>query len=186
MKYPHGTQRVGGVLIPVAALRSTHSAGCGEFADLKALADWCASTGQKIIQILPVNDTGSQSSPYSALSAYALHPIYTRISDLPEYTALSAGDRAAVDDRIAEIRERYERSARFDYDGVPQRQAHHPGPGLPHQARRDRQRSGAGGVSRGKRVGENLRRVPHLERSIPTASLDAMAGVQRHRYGHLR
>lgn len=118
MKYPHGTERIAGVLIPVAALRSSSSTGCGEFADLPELAQWCAATGQKIIQLLPVNDTGSQSSPYSALSAFALHPIYLRISDLPEYQTLSAPDRTAVDHRLSELRAAQEGAARFDYDAV--------------------------------------------------------------------
>ncbi len=118
MKYPHGTARITGVLVPVAALRSTESSGCGEFADLPLLADWCAATGQKLIQILPVNDTGSQSSPYSALSAFALHPMYLRIPDLPEYRALDAKTRAAVDAHLSELRERHESAERFDYDAV--------------------------------------------------------------------
>lgn len=118
MKYPHGTERVSGILVPVAALRSEHSCGCGEFADLVPLAAWCARTGQKIIQLLPVNDTGSQSSPYSALSAFALHPIYLRITDLPEYDRLPTAVREAVDHRIAELRDTHEAPARFDYDAV--------------------------------------------------------------------
>ncbi len=120
MKYPHGTARIAGVLIPVAALRSSHSAGCGEFADLTALADWCSATGQKIIQLLPVNDTGSQSSPYSALSAFALHPIYGRITDLPEYRALPAAEKNAVDERISALRAAQEPAERFNYDEVLQ------------------------------------------------------------------
>jgi 4-alpha-glucanotransferase len=64
-----------GVLVPVAALRSEHNLGVGEFADIPALAQWCADTGLDLIQLLPVNDSGGESSPYSALSAFALHPI---------------------------------------------------------------------------------------------------------------
>ena len=80
MKYPHGTARITGVLVPVAALRSTESSGCGEFADLPLLADWCAATGQKLIQILPVNDTGVygtwwDSYPYSSLSVHAIDAV---------------------------------------------------------------------------------------------------------------
>ncbi|MFW5694696.1 MAG: 4-alpha-glucanotransferase [Alkalispirochaeta sp.] len=120
MKYPHGTARIAGVLIPVAALRSSYSVGCGEFADLTALAAWCSATGQKIIQLLPVNDTGSQSSPYSALSAFALHPIYVRITDLPEYRALQPAEKNAVDARISALRAAQEEAERFDYEAVLQ------------------------------------------------------------------
>lgn len=72
-----------GVSVPVAALRTEENCGVGEFADLATLGDWCAPTGLEIIQILPVNDTGANSSPYSALSAFALHPLYLRLQELP-------------------------------------------------------------------------------------------------------
>ncbi len=72
-----------GVSVPVAALRTAEDCGVGEFADLPMLADWCAGAGLEVVQILPVNDTGMNSSPYSALSAYALHPLYLRLQDLP-------------------------------------------------------------------------------------------------------
>lgn len=79
--------RAAGVAIPVFSLRGKSSLGVGEFADLKALADWAADIGLKLIQILPVNDTTSthdwrDSYPYSAISATALHPVYLRIDDL--------------------------------------------------------------------------------------------------------
>ena len=72
-----------GVAVPVAALRSGAGCGVGEFADLPALGDWCRSAGLEVIQVLPVNDTGGNSSPYSAISAFALHPLYLRLQDLP-------------------------------------------------------------------------------------------------------
>ena len=76
-----------GVAVPVFSLRSGDGLGVGEFADLKPLADWSARTGLKLIQILPINDTTSShtwtdSYPYSAISAFALHPIYLRIQSL--------------------------------------------------------------------------------------------------------
>ena len=74
----------GGVSIPVFSLRSAKSFGVGEFTDLKLLIDWTKKTGLKLIQILPVNDTianhdWSDSYPYSAISAFALHPIYINL-----------------------------------------------------------------------------------------------------------
>lgn len=71
-----------GVSVPVSVLRSRKSCGVGEFADLPLLGRWCASAGIDLIQILPVNDTGTDSSPYSALSAFALHPLYLRLQSV--------------------------------------------------------------------------------------------------------
>ncbi|HWX22556.1 MAG TPA: 4-alpha-glucanotransferase [Candidatus Binatia bacterium] len=83
------TWKGAGVSIPVFSLRSESSFGVGEFTDLKLLADWCRRTGLKLIQILPVNDTiathtWADSYPYSAISAFALHPLYLNPSRVVE------------------------------------------------------------------------------------------------------
>lgn len=79
--------RAAGVAVPVFSLRSPDSLGIGEFADLIPFADWAAGVGFKLIQILPINDTTSagdwtDSYPYSAISVFALHPAYLRLTDL--------------------------------------------------------------------------------------------------------
>jgi 4-alpha-glucanotransferase len=99
-----------GVAVPVAALRSRHSCGIGEFADLKLLIDWCAITGQSIINLLPVNDTGMNSSPYSALSAMALHPVYMRLDDLAMPQSMKA--------RVAEMRLAHENRPRVAFQEI--------------------------------------------------------------------
>lgn len=76
-----------GVAIPVFSLRSKKSFGVGEFLDLKLLIDWAGSTGLKLIQLLPVNDTSAthtmmDSYPYAAISAFALHPIYINLEKI--------------------------------------------------------------------------------------------------------
>jgi 4-alpha-glucanotransferase len=84
---PSTTWKGAGVAIPVFSLRTEAGFGVGEFGDLKLLADWCAKTGLKLIQILPVNDTTSthtstDSYPYAAISAFALHPLYLNLSQV--------------------------------------------------------------------------------------------------------
>ena len=79
--------RAAGVAIPVFSLRSETGCGVGEFADLKAMGDWAVSAGLKMIQILPINDTTSSrtwtdSYPYSAISVFALHPLYLRLDGM--------------------------------------------------------------------------------------------------------
>lgn len=118
MEFPGFDHYYTGVLVPVAALRSEQSCGVGEFADLPDLAEWCRENKLDLIQILPVNDTGYQSSPYSALSAFALHPLYLRISDMPEYAALAEADREEIDAEIADLRQEQESRERFQYQVV--------------------------------------------------------------------
>lgn len=73
-----------GAAVPVSALKSEKSCGIGEFSDLMPFADFCKKAGLGIVQLLPINDTGTDSSPYNALSAFALHPIFIRLQDIPE------------------------------------------------------------------------------------------------------
>ncbi len=79
--------RGAGTAIPVFSLRSEKDFGIGEFRDLRLLVDWAASTGQCVIQLLPINDTTRQggwedSYPYSPVSSFALHPLYIHLQDL--------------------------------------------------------------------------------------------------------
>ena len=79
--------RGAGVAIPVFSLRSRKSFGVGEFTDLHLLVDWAKKTGLKMIQLLPVNDTSAthtqrDSYPYSAISAFALHPLYINLEEI--------------------------------------------------------------------------------------------------------
>ena len=77
-----------GTVIPVFSLRSDGSFGVGDFGDLKQMIDWCAKTDQRVLQILPINDTNmtgtwQDSYPYNSISIYALHPQYTDLRQLP-------------------------------------------------------------------------------------------------------
>ncbi len=73
-----------GVAIPVFSLRSEKSFGVGEFSDMLPVVDWAEQVGLRLIQILPVNDTTANhkwtdSYPYAAISAFALHPLYINL-----------------------------------------------------------------------------------------------------------
>jgi 4-alpha-glucanotransferase len=96
-----------GVAVPVGALRGQDSAGAGEFLDLVEFARLCVQAGVGLIQLLPVNDTGYESSPYSALSAFALNPLYIKLTCLEEAAGFEA--------RIAELRAKFDGAERFPY-----------------------------------------------------------------------
>ena len=77
-----------GTVIPIFSLRSEGSFGVGDFGDLKLMVDWCDKTKQRVLQVLPINDTNithtwQDSYPYNSISIYALHPQYTDFRQLP-------------------------------------------------------------------------------------------------------
>ena len=78
-----------GTVIPIFSLRSEGSFGVGDFGDLKKMIEWADKTHQRVIQVLPINDTNithtwQDSYPYNSISIYALHPQYTDLRQLPE------------------------------------------------------------------------------------------------------
>ena len=73
-----------GICVALSSLRTKKSCGIGEFHDLIPLIDWCKSLRLDCIQLLPLNDTGEDPSPYNALSSCALDPLYLSLADLPD------------------------------------------------------------------------------------------------------
>ena len=103
--------RCAGTLVPVFSLRSKKSFGVGDFGDLRMMIDWVAQTHQRVLQVLPINDTTTthtwtDSYPYSCISIFALHPQYANLRALPQ-----------LNDK--KDREHYER-LRLELNNLPQ------------------------------------------------------------------
>lgn len=99
-------RKLAGTQVPVFSLRTRKSAGIGDFGDLKTMIDFVASTGQKVLQLLPINDTTithtwTDSYPYSCISVFAIHPQYVDLHALPELKDAKA--RAEAEKTRAEL-----------------------------------------------------------------------------------
>ena len=81
-------KKIAGLLVPLFALRGRHDLGVGDTEALSEVIEWAAGNNFRAVQILPVNETGGDHSPYNVLSAFALDPstITTHPSWLPELT----------------------------------------------------------------------------------------------------
>lgn len=116
--------KLAGTLIPVFSLRTKGSFGMGDFGDLKMMIDWVAETKQKVLQVLPINDTTSthtwtDSYPYSCISIFALHPQYADLRQLPQIAdKKKAAEFEALRKELNELKQiDYERvnDAKTDY-----------------------------------------------------------------------
>lgn len=111
--------KAAGVAIPVFSLRSEQSFGVGDFGDLKKMIDWAVLTGQKVVQILPINDTTithtwTDSYPYNSISIYAFHPMHI---DLNQLEALEdAGQRESFEQQRLKLNA----LPQVDYEAVNQ------------------------------------------------------------------
>jgi 4-alpha-glucanotransferase len=106
--------RKAGVLLPLSSFPGTTSWGIGEIGDIRAMTDWLEAAGLRALQVLPLNEMAAdQQSPYSALSALAIDPLYISMAEVPEFggeSTLSAGERSL----LGRIRD----SAAIDYAAV--------------------------------------------------------------------
>ncbi len=95
------TARRAGALIPLFSIPSSESWGIGEIADIPLFSRWLREAGLSVLQLLPLNEMAEgQTSPYSAMSAMAIDPIYISLRELPEFIAW--GGESSLDDDEAQ------------------------------------------------------------------------------------
>lgn len=110
-------QRQSGIIVPLFSLASRQGWGLGEFGDVPAFARWLLEAGQSILQILPINEMPPiETSPYSAMTAMALDPIYITLAHVPDYAGLG-GDHALDGAEVAEIA-RLRAAPRVEYGSI--------------------------------------------------------------------
>ncbi len=96
-----------GVLLPLFSIRSPCGWGLGEIPDLVPFARWAVSAGFSLVQVLPVNEAArGQNSPYSAISAFAIDPIYLALDASVDFLAAGGVDALSPEDRalLADLR----------------------------------------------------------------------------------
>jgi 4-alpha-glucanotransferase len=118
MTSPAGRRR-SGLLIPLFSFPSSSSWGIGDIGDVAPMTAWLGAAGQRVLQLLPINEMASgQQSPYSAMSAMAIDPIFISVSRVPEFVSL--GGDASLDAEDRECLQQVRHAARVDYANVRQ------------------------------------------------------------------
>ena len=69
-------QRRAGVLLPAFTPRRDGDLGIGDTRALREWVDWAAEHRVGFLQLLPIQETGDDDSPYNAISSVALEPAY--------------------------------------------------------------------------------------------------------------
>ncbi len=110
-------RRQAGVVLPLFAIRTRDDWGIGQYTALPLGAAWILRAGHRLLQVLPPHElSAGESSPYGALTAFGLDPIYADIhavEDLDEPAiaeALGEAGRRAL--------ERARAADRVDYAAV--------------------------------------------------------------------
>ena len=111
------SDRRAGLVVPLFSFPASASWGVSEIADLQPMTQWLAAGGMRVLQLLPINEMApAEQSPYSAISAMAIDPIYIDVDAIPEFAALGGERSLSPDDRslLARVRE----SAAVEYAAV--------------------------------------------------------------------
>lgn len=96
------TGRAAGLLLPLFSMPSTASWGIGEIGDLQPMTGWLKEAGVGVLQLLPTNEMApGQTSPYSAISAMAIDPIYISLRTVHDFAALGGETRLDLADQVA-------------------------------------------------------------------------------------
>jgi 4-alpha-glucanotransferase len=110
-------RRRAGILVPLFSMPSSRSWGIGEIGDIAPVARWLLSAGQRLLQLLPINEMPpGETSPYSALSAMAIDPQFISMADVEDFTGI--GGEASLDGPARARLEAVRRSPRIDYAAV--------------------------------------------------------------------
>jgi len=111
--------RTNGLVIPAWTLRHNGPSdlGIGDIHALHQCIDWAADNKIGFIQLLPLNETGSDHSPYNPISSIAFDPIYLDLADIPQ---LSTDDLTQARQLLADIPENVLTTKHVDYPVVKQ------------------------------------------------------------------
>ncbi len=86
-------------MIPAFSPRREGDLGIGDTLALREWIDWAAERQVGFIQLLPINENGTEESPYSGISSAALDPIYLAC-DVGEIPGLRSVDIAKARDQL--------------------------------------------------------------------------------------
>lgn len=106
-------ERLAGLLLPAFTPRREGDLGIGDTRTMRTWIDHCAAQGIGFLQLLPLNETGGDDSPYNAISSVALEPLYLSFSP-KEIPGLEEADVAAAREALGESLS----ATRVDYAAV--------------------------------------------------------------------
>src|SRR5215211_7963022 len=109
--------RRAGILVPLFSIPSSRSWGIGEIGDIEPMAQWLASAGQRVLQLLPINEMPpGETSPYSALSATAIDPQFISMTALEDVDAI--GGEASLEPELRTALDAVRITPTIDYTAV--------------------------------------------------------------------
>ncbi|MCM8794293.1 MAG: 4-alpha-glucanotransferase [Candidatus Omnitrophica bacterium] len=113
------SSRQWGLFVPLYALHSKHSWGCGDFSDLKRLSGWAIEKGAAAVATLPLLasflDKPFEPSPYAPASRLFWNEFYLDVERIPELKRCAPARQLIGSGEFQEMLERLRRSHQAEY-----------------------------------------------------------------------
>jgi 4-alpha-glucanotransferase len=110
-------KRKAGVVLPLFSVRTRRDWGIGQVTDLPACGAWLRRAGQRLLQILPPHELSrGETSPYGALTAFGLDPIYADVEAVEDVDVALVAQ--TLGDSGRGVLDRVRSSPRVDYGAV--------------------------------------------------------------------
>lgn len=95
-----------GVMAPVFAIRTESDLGVGDTDGVRQMIDWCHVHKLSVLQLLPINETSDDNSPYNAISSMAIEPSTIAVApgQIPDLTPTTF-NKIATPDLCAALRQ---------------------------------------------------------------------------------
>jgi 4-alpha-glucanotransferase len=91
--------RHAGVVLPLFSATTGRSWGIGEILDLVPLCGWLRQSGFDVLQLLPINEMSPEHSPYSAITAMAIDPVFLSLWDVEDFVVLGGDEALSLRER---------------------------------------------------------------------------------------
>src|SRR5271155_1301668 len=109
--------RQSGVVLPLFSIRTRRDWGIGQITDLPVCAAWIRRAGQRLLQVLPPPELSiGETSPYGALTAFGLDPIYLDVEAIGDLDPRSMAEALGEDGK--NVLGRLRAASRVDYPEV--------------------------------------------------------------------
>jgi 4-alpha-glucanotransferase len=110
-------RRQAGVVLPLFSIRTRRDWGIGQITDLPGCAAFVRRAGHRLLQVLPPHElSAGETSPYGALTAFGLDPIYVDVDAVEDLDAEAI--EATLGEEGRRAREAARAAPRVDYETV--------------------------------------------------------------------
>jgi 4-alpha-glucanotransferase len=112
-------RKISGIMVPLFSIRTEENWGSGEILDLIPFIDWMADHHLHLLQMLPLYETAPrETSPYQALSGFALDPIFLSLHDWEDFKKSAAAQKKVSSPSVRKALKEWRASGEVRFESI--------------------------------------------------------------------